>query len=107
MAACVGDARRQPYQTFALCSPTGSGVWTIGAGDVRAVGGEGVFYDGSHLRSAREVDVAAAGASITSQLVQSDLDCCAGSHDGCIGLTLIVDAETGMVLSDRRHCIVC
>lgn len=105
--AVVGH--EQPYTTFQLCAPTGDGVWKIGDGDVREPGEVGWFHDGEQLRVAREISVGVEDAAITQQLRDSDLNCCAvvDEQAGCIGIVLIVDAESGKVLDTRRRCLVC
>lgn len=105
-AAVVGH--EQVYSTFQWCAPTGEGTWTVSATDSRILGDEGWYFDGAKLVAAREIDIAVAPAAITQQLRDSDLNCC-GVIDAvdCIGLRLIVDAQSGKVLDQRRHCIVC
>ncbi len=105
-AAVVGH--EQPYSTFQFCGATGDGIWTVAGTDSRILGDEGWYFDGAKLIAAREIDIGVAPAAITQQLRDSDLNCC-GVIDAvdCIGLRLIVDAQTGKVLDQRRHCIVC
>jgi len=105
-AAVVGH--EQQYSTFAWCAPTGEASWTVSSQDSRLLGDEGWYYDGTHLIAAREIDVSVAPAAITQQLRDSDLNCCGVIEAvGCIGIRLIVDAQSGVVLDQRRHCIVC
>jgi len=100
---------KQAYTTFQLCAPLGGGTWSVAGGDVRELGPTGYFWDGKQLHAAREVEVGVAAGAVTQELLDSDLNCCGVLDDapGCIGITLIVDADTGEVLGDRRRCLVC
>lgn len=96
----VGHAQR--YTSFQHCAAYGGGTWTLAASDARTVVGTGLYFDGKRLRVVKEVDVVAAPSSVTQALTDSDLNCF-----GLIGVRLIVDADDGKVLDERRHCIVC
>lgn len=92
---------QQPYSTFVACVPTGQGVWQIRDADTRTLGDAGWYFDGERMHAVRLVDVGA--IYVTPELQASDLACDVGD----VGLTLVVDANTGAVLDTRRHCIVC
>lgn len=98
--AVVGH--RQDYVAFQFCGSIGEGSWTLRSNDLRSHVGDGLYFDGTHVHVVREIDVEPHGSNITPLLRQSDLNCF-----GRIAIVLIVDVETGRVLDQRRHCVVC
>jgi hypothetical protein len=97
------------YEKFTACAPSGSGTYTIAAGDEIDVGDEGYFLDeNNQLHRVRAVEVYLAAANVTPEIENSDAYCCAGSSlDHCVGARLIIDDLTGALLAQQPHCITC
>lgn len=99
--------RGMMYSRFSSCQLMGTGSYAIAADDRIEIGEEGYYLDrDSRLRRVRPVDIYLLPAHVTSELINSDLFCCAGS-DRCVGKQLVIDAVTGEAAGELPHCIVC
>ncbi len=93
---------QQEFRAFQLCAPYADGTWTVYANDTRTMIGDGLYVREGKFHVAREIDVVVNPANHSQLLLDSDLNCF-----GVVGIVLIVDAETGVVVDTRRNCLVC
>jgi hypothetical protein len=105
-ASVVGDSL--DYMGFMMCAPTAPGRVTILPGDTRNIGEAALFVDASGLvHVARQIEVLLAASHVTPPVIASDLYCCAGTLDGCVGAYVIVDEIDLSILQQLPRCITC
>lgn len=97
------------YLRFAACAPQGPGTYPMAAGDPVVAGAEGYYLDeDQRLHRVRAVDAYVAPGHVTSELINSDLYCCASaSLESCVGQRLFIDVITGLVIGRATHCHTC